>query len=33
VSDRKSAFRVQGELERKEYIDYVKYLKIKGAIV
>lgn len=33
VSDRKSAFKVQAELDRKEYIDYVKYLKIKGAIV
>ena len=33
VSDRKSPFKVQAELDRKEYIDYVKYLKIKGAIV
>jgi len=33
VSDRKSAFKVQAELDRKEYIDYIKYLKIKGAIV
>jgi hydroxymethylglutaryl-CoA synthase len=33
VSDRKSPFKVQTELDRKEYIDYVKYLKLKGAIV
>lgn len=33
VSGRKSAFMVQAEADRKEYIDYVKYLKIKGAIV
>lgn len=33
VSERKSPFKVQTELDRKEYIDYVKYLKLKGAIV
>lgn len=33
VSDRKSPFKLQAEADRKEYIDYVKYLKIKGAIV
>jgi len=33
VSDRKSAFKVQEQADKKEYIDYIKYLKIKGAIV
>lgn len=33
VSERRATVRVQEELDRKEYIDYVKYLKIKGAIV
>jgi len=33
VNERKSPFKVQAEADRKEYIDYVKYLKIKGAIV
>ena len=33
VSDRKAPVKVQAEMDRKEYIDYVKYLKIKGAIV
>ena len=33
VSERKSPYKVQAEADRKEYIDYVKYLKIKGAIV
>src|SRR4030067_3099579 len=33
VSDRKTQVRVQTEMDRKEYIDYVKYLKLKGAIV
>ncbi len=33
VDGRKSAFGVQAQADRKEYIDYVKYLKIKGAIV
>jgi hydroxymethylglutaryl-CoA synthase len=33
VSDRKPAVKVQAEIDRKEYIDYVKYLKLKGAIV
>ncbi len=33
VGDRKSPFKVQAGADRKEYIDYVKYLKIKGAIV
>ena len=32
VSDRKPAFTVSKELARKEYVDYVQYLKIKGAI-
>ena len=32
VSDRKPAFTVSGEAGRKEYIDYVQYLKLKGAI-
>jgi hydroxymethylglutaryl-CoA synthase len=33
VGDRKAVPRFQAEVDRKEYIDYVKYLKIKGAIV
>jgi hydroxymethylglutaryl-CoA synthase len=33
VSDRKSTVSYRAEVERKEYIDYVKYLKLKGAIV
>ena len=33
VSDRRPSIKVQAEIDRKEYIDYVKYLKIKGAIV
>lgn len=33
VSDRKSPFKVQSETDAKEYIDYIKYLKLKGAIV
>jgi len=33
VSDRKSTVRYQAEVDRKEYIDYVKYLKLKKAIV
>ena len=32
VSDRKPAFTVSQESARKEYIDYVQYLKLKGAI-
>lgn len=32
VSDKKPKIKVQAEVERKEYIDYVKYLKLKGAI-
>jgi hydroxymethylglutaryl-CoA synthase len=32
VSDRKPAFSVAKETARKEYIDYVQYLKLKGAI-
>ncbi len=32
VSDRKPAFTVSKESARKEYIDYVQYLKLKGAI-
>lgn len=32
VSDRKAPFSVAKEGARKEYIDYVQYLKIKGAI-
>jgi hydroxymethylglutaryl-CoA synthase len=32
VSDRKPAFTVSKEAARKEYIDYVQYLKLKGAI-
>ncbi|MGQ9587927.1 MAG: hydroxymethylglutaryl-CoA synthase [Thermoplasmata archaeon] len=33
VSEKKATVRLQTELDRREYIDYVKYLKIKGAIV
>ncbi len=32
VSDRKPAFTVSRECARKEYVDYVQYLKLKGAI-
>ncbi|HYM38568.1 MAG TPA: hydroxymethylglutaryl-CoA synthase [Thermoplasmata archaeon] len=32
VSDRKPAFTVSQESARKEYIDYIQYLKLKGAI-
>lgn len=32
VTDKKATVRVQTETDRKEYIDYVKYLKLKGAI-
>ena len=32
VSDRKATVRVNAEVARKEYIEYVQYLKIKGAI-
>ncbi len=32
VSDRKPVFTVSKESARKEYIDYVQYLKLKGAI-
>ncbi|MBN1678336.1 MAG: hydroxymethylglutaryl-CoA synthase [Candidatus Thermoplasmatota archaeon] len=32
VTDKKATVRVQADTERREYIDYVKYLKIKGAI-
>lgn len=32
VSDRKPAFTVSKEAARKEYVDYVQYLKLKGAI-
>ncbi len=32
VSDRKSVVPVRSEMDRKEYIDYVQYLKLKGAI-
>ena len=33
VSDRKATVSYQAESERKEYIDYIKYLKLKGAIL
>lgn len=33
VGERRSSPTLRSELERKEYIDYVKYLKLKGAIV
>jgi len=32
VNDRKATIKFQQEADRKEYIDYVKYLKLKGAI-
>ena len=32
VSDRRPAFTVSKEAGRKEYVDYVQYLKLKGAI-
>ena len=32
VSDRKASPSVAAEIDRKEYIDYVQYLKLKGAI-
>jgi len=33
VGDRKATVAVRAEMEKKEYIDYVKYLKLKGAIL
>ncbi len=33
VGDRKAAPRFQAEADQKEYIDYIKYLKLKGAIL
>jgi hydroxymethylglutaryl-CoA synthase len=33
VSDRKATVKFQQEADRKEYIDYIKYLKLKGAIL
>ena len=33
VSERKATVKFQQEADRKEYIDYVKYLKLKGAIL
>ncbi len=33
VGDRKSTVKFQTEADRKEYIDYVKYLKLKGALL
>jgi hydroxymethylglutaryl-CoA synthase len=33
VGERKAIPRFQAEVDKKEYIDYVKYLKIKGAIL
>jgi len=33
VSDRKPAIKFKQEVDRKEYIDYIKYLKLKGAIL
>jgi len=33
VSEKKATVSFQSDLDRKEYIDYVKYLKIRGAIV
>lgn len=33
VGDRKATVTFQQEADRKEYIDYVKYLKLKGAIL
>lgn len=32
VSDRKSTTTLRSEIDRKQYIDYVQYLKLKGAI-
>lgn len=33
VGDRKASPKFQQEADRKEYIDYIKYLKLKGAIL
>lgn len=33
VSDRKATVKFQTDADRKEYIDYIKYLKLKGAIL
>lgn len=33
VGERKATIRLKAEADRKEYIDYVKYLKLRGAIV
>ena len=33
VGDRKATAKFQAEVDRKEYIDYIKYLKLKGAIL
>jgi hydroxymethylglutaryl-CoA synthase len=33
VDDRKATVKFQQDADRKEYIDYIKYLKLKGAIV
>jgi hydroxymethylglutaryl-CoA synthase len=33
VSDRKATVKFQQEVDRREYIDYIKYLKLKGAIL
>jgi len=33
VGDRKATVKFQQDADRKEYIDYIKYLKLKGAIV
>jgi hydroxymethylglutaryl-CoA synthase len=33
VGDRKATVKFQAEADRKEYIDYIKYLKLKGAIL
>lgn len=33
VGDRKATTKFQAEADRKEYIDYIKYLKLKGAIL
>jgi len=33
VSERKATVKFQQEVDRKEYIDYIKYLKLKGAIL
>jgi hydroxymethylglutaryl-CoA synthase len=32
IAERKSLFPVQAEAAKKEYVDYVQYLKLKGAI-